>query len=168
MVGMVTALGYTALRVMIVLKRLLRLNRPPATYAKTWAIPLLSLAGLGIATYLAYVEITHVEAVCGPVGECNIVQSSPYAQILGIPIAVLGMLNYLVVGVLWAGQSYPDDRLATLSVLGLLGLTLFGTLFSIYLMLLELFVIHAVCVWCLGSAVITTISMLLVIREIQR
>jgi uncharacterized membrane protein len=122
----------------------------------------LALLGLGVAVYLAYVESVHVEAVCGPVGECNIVQASPYAQILGIPIAVLGMLNYLGIIVLWAVQKYVGGRLAYFSALGLLGLTLFGTIFSIYLTCLELFVIHAVCAWCLSSAVITTVLMLLV------
>jgi uncharacterized membrane protein len=75
---------------------------------------------------------------------------------------VLGTLNYLGVIVLWGAQKYADGRLAYLSALGLLGLTLFGTLFSIYLTCLELFVIHAVCAWCLSSAVITTVLMLLV------
>lgn len=164
LIGMVAALGYVALRLLTTRQRLFwLLDRNTATYAKSWAIPLLSLAGLAVAIYLAYVEITHVEAVCGPVGECNIVQSSPYAQILGIPIAVLGILNYLAVGVLWAQQKYSVDQTANASILGLLGLTIFGTLFSIYLTLLEIFVIHAVCAWCLSSAVITTILMLLVV-----
>ena len=164
--GMVAAMGYAAWRVGTArrhLFQLLQLDRNPLTYAKTWAIPLLGLVGLGIATYLAYVEITHVEAICGPIGECNFVQSSPYARILGIPVAVLGVLQYLAIGVLWVGQRYPVRRLANLSVLGLLGLTLFGTLFSIYLTYLEIFVVRAICTWCLGSAVATTILMLLVV-----
>lgn len=163
LIGMVIALGYTALRLFTTQQRLLWLERNPAAYAESWFIPLLSLVGLAVAIYLAYVEITHVEAACGPVGDCNTVQASPYAQILGIPIAVLGMLNYLAVGLLWAGQKYSEGRIANLSVLGLLGLTIFGTFFSIYLTLLELFVIDAVCAWCLTSAVIATLLMLLVV-----
>jgi uncharacterized membrane protein len=142
------------------------LSHGSLTYAKTWAIPILVLVGLGIATYLAYVEITQVEAICGPIGECNFVQSSPYARILGIPVAVLGVLHYLAIGVLWVGQRYAAGRLAHLSVLGLLGLTLFGTLFSIYLTCLEIFVVRAICIWCLGSAVTTTILMLLVVVSV--
>jgi uncharacterized membrane protein len=141
--GMVAVLGYAILRMMPGGQRLFQLDRNPVTYAHTLTIPLLSLLGLGVATYLAYVEITHVEAICGPVGECNLVQSSPYAQLLGIPVAVLGILNYLAVGVLWAGQRYPVAQLA-------------------YLTLLELFVIHAICAWCLSSAVITTLLLLLI------
>jgi uncharacterized membrane protein len=161
LLGMVVAIAYVAWRLITTWPRLFQLDRSPPDAAQTWAIPILALLGLGIAVYLAYVEITHVEAVCGPVGECNVVQSSPYARILGIPIAVLGMLNYLAVVVLWAGQKALSGRWANLSALGLLGLTLFGTLFSIYLTCLELFVIHAVCAWCLSSAVVTTLLMLL-------
>ena len=164
--GMVAALGYAAWRVVTVrqhLVQLLRLGRSSVPHIQTWGIPLLVLVGLGIATYLAYVEITHAEALCGPIGECNIVQSSSYALILGIPVAVLGVLHYLAIGALWAGQRYVAGRLANLSVLGLLGLALFGTLFSIYLTCLEIFVVRAICAWCLGSAVTTTILMLLVV-----
>ena len=93
LLGMVAAIVYVAWRVITNWQRLSQLDGGPSISALSWAIPLLALLGLGVAIYLAYVEITRVEAVCGPVGECNIVQSSPYAQILGIPIAVLGVLN---------------------------------------------------------------------------
>ncbi len=163
LVGMVVAFSYTTLRVTMARQCLFQFNRNPVTRAKTRAIPFLVVLGLGVATYLAYVEVGHVEAVCGPVGECNIVQASAFAAMLGVPVAVWGVLNYLTVGVLWAGQRHLSGRWANLSVLGLLGLTLFGTLFSIYLTILELLVIRAVCAWCLSSAVITTIVMLLVV-----
>ncbi len=163
MFGMVLALGYAAYHLTARLKDLLRFKRAQITYATSWAIPILALFGLSIAIYLAYVEMTHVEAICGPIGECNVVQASIYAQILGIPIAVLGILNYLAMGALWAGQQLSNRRLTNLSALGLLGLAIFGTLFSIYLTLLELFVIQAVCIWCLSSAVITTLLMLFIV-----
>ncbi len=124
-------------------------------------IPILSILGLAVAGYLAYVEISRVEAVCGPVGHCNIVQSSPYAQIMGIPIAVLGLLNYAAIIGLWGVQKFERGPMVNSVALLLLGLTVFGTIFSIYLTLLEIFVIHAVCAWCLSSAVITTLLMLL-------
>ncbi len=69
---------------------LAQLLNSPVVYSLSWAVPALALIGLGVALYLSYVELLQVEAVCGPVGECNIVQASPYAQFLGIPIAVLG------------------------------------------------------------------------------
>jgi uncharacterized membrane protein len=168
LIVMVAALGYAVWRIVTARQQLFRLDRNPATHAGSWAIPLLAVAGLGVAVYLAYVELTHVEAICGPVGECNLVQASPYAQILGVPVALLGVLSYLAIVVLWAGQKFLGGWLANLSLLGLFGLTLAGTLFSIYLTLLELFVIDAVCAWCLSSAVITTILLLLVVIPATR
>jgi uncharacterized membrane protein len=159
--GMVIAFSYSVQRLTMLRRRLP--SHDSVAYVTTRAIPLVAGRGLGIAAYLAYVEITQVEAVCGPVGECNIVQSSPYAQILGIPVAVLGVLSYASVGVLWVGQRYTDNRRVGLPTLGLVGLTITGTLFSIYLTYLELFVIHAVCAWCLSSAVTITVMMLLAV-----
>lgn len=132
-------------------------------YARNWIVPLLAIAGLGVAVYLAYVELTQVVVVCGPVGYCNIVQSSPYAQIIGVPVALLGAISYVAIFILWLGQHYFGSRLGSWPTLALMGLTVFGTLFSIYLTLLELFVIHAVCAWCMTSAVIILLLMLIIV-----
>ena len=104
-----------------------------------------------------------METICGPVGRCNIVQSSEYALFLGVPVAVWGVLNYLAVAGLWVGGRALTGRWADRSLMGLLALTLFGVLFSIYLTCLELFAIHAICAWCLGSAVTTAALLLLVV-----
>jgi uncharacterized membrane protein len=164
--GMVVSLGYSVWRISRPaswrgMVEMLTSSRAPMVQARTRVIPVLALMGLAVALYLAYVEITQTEAVCGPVGECNVVQTSDYALFLGIPVALWGVLNYLVVVVLWTGQRTLAGRWAHLFLLGLLGLTVFGTLFSIYLTCLELFAIQAICSWCLGSAVITTVLMLL-------
>lgn len=128
-----------------------------------WLVPLLSVIGIGIAGYLAYVEVTHVEAVCGPIGDCNAVQGSAYAQIMGIPVALLGIIFFLVVALLWiALPRITDNRNRRIALGSMLGLTIAGTLFSVYLTVLEIFVIDAVCAWCLTSAVISTALMLLV------
>ncbi len=169
--GMIAALGYGAWRVRAAWQNMLKLfqsKRKSLPHAETWAIPVIALVGLAIATYLSYVEIAHVEAICGPIGGCNSVQSSPYARILGIPVAVLGVLYYLGIGVLWAGQRSSSRNRANRSVLGLLGLAFVGVLFSIYLTLLEIFVIKALCIWCLGSAVAATILLLLVVFPVTR
>jgi uncharacterized membrane protein/thiol-disulfide isomerase/thioredoxin len=168
LVGMLGALGYGGWRLSrpALWPQLLHLsapNRAPVPVLHSAAIPLLCLSGLMIASYLAYVEISQVEAVCGPVGACNVVQTSEYALFLGLPVAVWGVLHYLGVALLWAGQRLLGGRIANLSLAGLFGLTLSGTLFSVYLTCLELFAIHAICAWCLGSAVITTVLMLLVV-----
>ena len=124
----------------------------------------LVILGLGVAGYLAYVETAQVTAVCGPIGECNLVQSSPYARLFGIPVALFGVLSYLAIGVLWLLRQATDGKAAGLTGYGLLALTLLGTLFSAYLTMLELLVIHAICAWCLSSALITLSLFLIVIR----
>ncbi len=164
--GMVLALLYALWRVTLGAPPLSRSNHNTFPRVTSWLIPALSVLGLLISIYLAYVEINQIEAVCGPVGNCNIVQTSPYAQIIGIPIAVLGLVNYVAIIVIWGVQKYGAGSLANLATLALVGLTIFGTGFSIYLTLLEIFVIHAICAWCLSSAVITTILMLLVVAPI--
>lgn len=114
------------------------------------SIPLIVLAGLGVAGYLAAVELSQSEAVCGLVGNCNVVQSSPYAQVFGIPIGVLGIMGYAAILVLWGIQQFTHiDAITNLLRVGVL----LGALFSIYLTFLEPFVIGATCLWCLSSAV---------------
>ncbi|MCA9868365.1 MAG: vitamin K epoxide reductase family protein [Anaerolineae bacterium] len=129
---------------------------PPRSQWVSWAIPALSLAGLGVAGYLAYVEIQLVDAVCGPIGDCNAVQSSVYARLFGIPIGLIGVIGYLILIGVWVwGRSGSTTARALL-----LGMTVFGVVVSIYLTYLELFVIEAVCLWCLSSAVLMTLIML--------
>ena len=124
-------------------------------------MPVLALVGLGVALYLAYVETQAVPAVCGPVGDCNAVQRSPYARLFGVlPIGVLGTVGYLVILAAWLWGRLRSDRLAAYMPLILFSMSLFGVLFSVYLTYLEPFVIRAVCVWCLTSAVIVTLLML--------
>ena len=115
---------------------------------RSWAILLLSLLGLGVAGYLAYVETQQVAAVCGPVGDCNTVQQSPYARLFGlIPIGVFGLLGYVAILTAWVVAHFGRGALAGLAWPALLAMTLFGTLFSIYLTFLEPFVIGATCAW---------------------
>ncbi|HSB66261.1 MAG TPA: vitamin K epoxide reductase family protein [Anaerolineales bacterium] len=137
----------------------------PLSDLKGWAdfaIPILALIGLGASIYLTYVELTHTRALCGPVGDCNAVQSSPYAKLFGIlPIGLLGAIGYIAILVIWLWRRLRTDSIAKIAGPAMCAMALFGTLFSIYLTYLELFVIHAVCIWCLSSAVIITIIMLL-------
>jgi uncharacterized membrane protein len=118
--------------------------------------------GLVVAGYLSYVEITHVEAVCGPVGDCNTVQQSEYARLFGfLPIGVLGMAGYVMILAAWFIGLFTGSKSADYAALAMLAMTASGTLFSVYLTFLEPFVIGATCAWCLSSAVIMTALMLL-------
>jgi len=123
-----------------------------------WLIPTLALIGLLVATYLAYIETTNTAAICGPVGDCNTVQQSPYASLFGVlPIGILGMIGYVGILSAWLFMRYglPDWR--TYASLSIWALAAGGTLFSIYLTFLEPFVIGATCMWCLTSAMVMTL-----------
>jgi uncharacterized membrane protein/thiol-disulfide isomerase/thioredoxin len=133
-------------------------SNPVPTRWPDWTIPLLLLIGLAVATYMGYVETAQTDAVCGPVGDCNTVQQSPYAYLFGIiPIGAFGVLGYLVIGIVWLFVVLGPANLRRMSTIGLWGLSLFGTLFSIYLTFLEPFVIGATCAWCLTSAIVMTL-----------
>jgi len=163
LLGMIAALVYAVRQIVSYWRQGALQNAPALPH---WLVLLLALLGLGAASYLAYVEINQVTAVCGPIGECNIVQISPYASLFGVPVAVLGVLSYLAIIALWLGQRYLPAHAASWCFLGLIVLTVFGTLFSIYLTILEIFAIEAVCMWCLSSAVFTTLIMILVTSSV--
>ncbi len=154
------------LALVYVLMTSVQLNRgaawplPPA-----WAtrlLPALALLGLGVALYMTYIEANQLNAVCGPVGNCNAVQSSPYAKLFGfLPVGLLGALGYVAILVAFAFSRWNAGPLGDMAALGLLGMAAFGVIFSLWLTYLELFVIHAVCIWCLSSATIMSLILLL-------
>jgi uncharacterized membrane protein len=114
------------------------------------AAAVLALAGLGVAGYLTWVHYADLEPICaGGSGGCEKVQSSDYAELAGIPVALLGLIGY---GAILASLMLPGDlgRFAG-AVLSLAG---FG--FSAWLTYVELFEIDAICQWCVASAVIMT------------
>jgi uncharacterized membrane protein len=150
LVGMIA----TVIRSVATLRR-----RAPTTRTRPldWLTPLLGLAGLGVASYLAHVEVREIEAVCGPVGDCNTVQQSEYARLFGVvPIGVLGVLGFATILLAWAVRRWGTGRASSWAAIALLAMTGVGVLFSIYLTFLEPFVIGATCLWCLSSAVIMT------------
>ena len=128
---------------------------------KPWpnrVIPLLAVIGIGIAGYLSYVEVTHTEAVCGPVGNCNTVQQSPYAVILGVlPVGILGVFGYILIITIWIIQYFGPNYIRSSASLAQWTIAALGVLFSIYLTFLEPFIIGASCAWCLTSAILMTL-----------
>ncbi len=126
-----------------------------------WVTPVLALAGMGVAAYMAFVEVTGAEAVCGPVGDCNTVQQSDYARLFGVlPVGVLGLAGYAALLVAWVTGELARGPWKRMAPMVLWGVALVATLFSTYLTFLEPFVIGATCAWCLSSAVIAGLLLL--------
>jgi uncharacterized membrane protein len=117
-----------------------------------WMIPLFAAIGTLVSLYLAQVETTGAEAVCGPVGDCKAVQQSAYASILEIPIGVLGVAGYLLLFIAWMVSNTVHGRVALWGAVAAFAIAFGGTAFSVYLTFLEPFVIGATCMWCLTSA----------------
>jgi uncharacterized membrane protein len=158
LVGMVLAIIYV---IYALLKGSDREVSPRSNWID-WLIPVLAVAGLGVSGYLTYVETQSVQAICGPVGDCNAVQSSSYARVLGIlPLGILGLLGYAAILLAWIIQKVQKGKWGDYAKLAMLGMALFGTLYSIYLTYVEIWVIKAVCMWCLSSAVLIALLMLL-------
>jgi uncharacterized membrane protein len=108
---------------------------------------LVALAGMAVAGYLTWVHYDEAALVCVAGGGCETVQQSSYAELTGMPVALLGLLGYAAIFalVLW---DTPSARLGAAS------LAFVGLAFSVYLIVLQLFVIDAACVWCLANDVL--------------
>ncbi len=127
-----------------------------------WISVALALVGVLISGYLVWSEVTNVATICPQTGgfNCDLVQNSIYSKVGPIPVAVLGLAGYLAILVcllLETRVPLPVER----GRLIIFGLTLIGFLFSLYLTAMEAFVLHAWCVWCVGSAITMTLLFVL-------
>jgi uncharacterized membrane protein len=108
-------------------------------------LAILDVIGLCIALYLSVVELGGGVPYCGPLHGCETVAQSEYARIGGVPVAVYGVVLSLVLlslALAWIRTNKP-------ALLDLhYGLSLIGVIFEVYFLTLQVFVIHAVCIWC--------------------
>ncbi len=115
----------------------------------------LTIIGLLVAIYMTYVEATDTTALCGPVGDCNTVQQSPYAMLFGIiSVGAFGMIGYVCLAAAWFLQHFGPQAWRNNGALIFFALAIFGVAFATYLTTLEPFFIGASCMWCLTTAVI--------------
>jgi uncharacterized membrane protein len=122
----------------------------------TKAIAALALLGLVISIYLTYVHYAGIEPVCSSISNCERVQSSEYADLLGIPVAVLGIAGYAAI------LASLFTRVEVTALLAYLAVA-----FSAYLTWAELFKIDAICQWCVASAIVTlAIAVLATLRAL--
>jgi uncharacterized membrane protein len=125
------------------------------------ALVVLALVGVGIASYLTYVHYEGLSPICAVGHGCEKVQASRYAKVGGVPVPLIGLVGYIAILI----SLFVRGEVARLATAGM---AIGGFAFSVYLTSLELFEIHAICQWCVGSAIVmTAIAVLATIRALR-
>lgn len=128
-------------------------------------IAALALGGLGLASYLAMYKMGYIGTLACGAGGCETVQMSRWATLFGLPVAVWGVGFYLVlfgVALLGTTERYVEAPWVSHA---LLVLTSWGVIFSAWLTYLELYVIHAICKFCVVSAILVTVTFFVTVLE---
>ena len=127
----------------------------------------LALAGIFISLYLALYKIGVIGELSCSIGSCETVNTSKWATFLHLPVAVWGLFFYVdvfLISVLGTTRSFENESLV--SVL-LVAEAAIGVLFSAWLTYLELAVIHAICIWCVTSALVVTMIFVVSIADLR-
>ena len=128
---------------------------------------LVALAGLFVALYLTLYKLGYIGTLVCSVGSCEVVQTSKWATLLGFPVATWGVAYYLAVLAVSLVGLVPGfaDSLGISRLLA--AMTATGLLFSLWLTYLELFVIEAICQWCVVSAVLATLLFVIALLDLR-
>ena len=121
--------------------------------------------GVAASAYLTWVHYSGTLALCIGVGGCETVQTSRYAEAGPVPVALVGIIGFVPMAALALWRLRADAPAWTLT--GLFGLSLAGTLYVAYLTYLELFVIAAICPWCVSVALAVVALLLLTVMELR-
>lgn len=128
---------------------------------------LLALVGVLVALYLTLYKVGIVGDLTCTVGSCETVNLSRYATFLGLPVAAWGVGFYallLAVALIGLSARFADSLGVATALLGLSG---WGVIFSAWLTYLELFVIQAICMWCVISAIIVSLIFIAAIVDFR-
>jgi uncharacterized membrane protein len=138
------------------------------TKKNNFAIIIISLIGIIDSGYLSILKLSNNEVKCiAGLGNCDAVNSSSYSIFAGIPVAYLGFLSYLImIGLIVLVMK--EQREIPFATYSLFGIALIGFLFSGYLTFVELDILHAVCFFCLISAICMTIIFGLSLYKINK
>ena len=123
-----------------------------------WIITLLfSIVGFLDSIYLLIIKLTHNPLLCiEGIGDCWTVNTSRYSEVFGIPLGLLGALGYLLIGVLLFIIRY-NTALERSARYTLFGVSLIGFFYSMYLTYIEIYILKAVCPFCILSAIMMTL-----------
>lgn len=131
-------------------------------------IAVLALAGLFVALYLWLHQVGVIGVLQCGTGGCDTVQASRYAAFLGLPVALYGVAGYAALLIVSLVAVQRADLARRWADAALAVLASGGFLFTLYLTAIELFVLHAICRWCVGSAAIITVIAILSLAPLRR
>jgi uncharacterized membrane protein len=129
---------------------------------------LMSLLGLFVSVYLYLYKIGRIGALACGAGDCETVQTSQWSRFAGVEVALIGVVGYALLLVVALAALQPALAERTWPAAVLAALAGGGVLFTAYLTYLELFVIHAICRWCVGSAAVIVVLFALAVLELRR
>jgi uncharacterized membrane protein len=132
------------------------------------AIATLALIGVLISLYMSAYKFGFVGSIACGAGGCDMVQNSPWAVFMGVPVPVIGLAGYVALLVTAIAGVQPGLATARAVPLILVAGALTGLGFTAYLTYLEAFVIHAWCRWCIASAVLAVLIFVFAIPEFRR
>lgn len=134
-------------------------------YQIRWISVILVLLGLADSIYLAWLKLANATAACGGIGDCESVNSSPFAEVAGIPIALFGAGAYLLMLILLIMEPRSPFWREN-APLGIFGISLAGVLYSAYLTYVEIAILHAICPYCVLSALVLVALLALSIKPL--
>ena len=124
---------------------------------KRMIVAALALAGIFISLYLTLYKIGVIGELSCSIGSCETVNTSRWATFLGLPVAAWGLFFYIdvfAIALVGTMPRFENEPLISVVLTAEAGV---GVLFSAWLTYLELDVIHAICIWCVTSAVVVTL-----------
>ena len=134
---------------------------------KRMIVATLALAGIFISLYLTLYKIGVIGELSCSIGSCETVNTSKWSRFLGLPVAAWGLLFYLdlfAIALIGMFPRFENERVISIV---LVAETVVGVLFSAWLTYLELAVIHAICIWCVTSAVIVTVILVVSVFDLK-
>lgn len=132
-----------------------------------WATIIAALTGLAVSIYMAIYKITDNNAMCMGSGDCATVNASKYSEVYGIPLGVIGAIGFgAILLVLFLEKRHPLGK--EYGNMLAMGMSFGGFIYSIYLTYLELYVIKAICPFCVASAIAITLCFIFTFTRFVR
>jgi len=126
-----------------------------------------AVVGFVDSVYLTWIKLAHLEVICSDIGDCEKVNTSPYSEIAGIPVALFGAGAYVIILILFFLENrsgFWEEN----SALNIFGVSLIGVLYSGYLTYIEIAIIHAICPYCVLSAIAILIIFIISIFRLRQ